>query len=118
MENTLENAKLFMKRRISLHLQGGDARQKQITRAMFEYANEVLQQHSVMQAEGSDGYLGHAHGYQPTNTVDTSTPPKQSADGAAVASSAVGSQTSARDFFCMTGECGKQCEPCKTGERF
>jgi hypothetical protein len=58
MENTLENAKLFMKRRISLHLQGGDARQKQITRAMFEYANEVLLQHSVVRPESasvSDG---------------------------------------------------------------
>ena len=51
---------------------------------------QKLQQHGVMQAEVSDGYLGHAHGHQPTNTVDTSNHPKQSAEGAAVGSSAVG----------------------------
>ena len=66
-----------------------------IYNAMEEYALSNSHKHSVMQAEASAG-----------------------AEGAAVASSAVGSQTSARDFFCMTGECGKQCEPCKSDERF
>ncbi len=36
MKNTLENATEFMKRKLANHLQGGDARQKEIARTMFE----------------------------------------------------------------------------------
>lgn len=57
---------------------------------LTEALNEALRIHSVMQAEGSDVNLDHAHGYQPTDTVDISNPPKQSEQGAAVGQRSVG----------------------------
>jgi hypothetical protein len=62
----------------------------------YENRNDQLRKHSVMQAEGSDGV-----------------------SGAAVASSAVGSQTSARGFWCIDHsepKCEFQCGYCQENQ--
>lgn len=70
---------------------------------LANYAQEKvkkLQQHSVMQAEGSDGYKEHGHGYSAKDKLDTSNPPRQSAEGAAVGQRSVGQNGSVGCFHC------------------
>lgn len=74
---------------------------EQLYYAMDEWATQhqtaQLQQHGVMQAKGSDGYKEHGHGYSAKDKLDTSNPPRQSAQGAAVGQRSGGAKRERRD---------------------